>query len=172
MKYLMGLHYSEKPSKELIFSEDYLGFVDLHKGKLAEIDQYYRREEVTNFTPFRIVPVPVPSRHFRWSTKVRHSDDNYLSHVGNTAYFQFALDGAATAVQEGFMRHFKGDLFDYPVRQVDMVFQSQSFQGDDLDVLVWENDDDEDCLSAQIVKGKKQINFAKFYFYAKGKVNL
>ena len=164
-------YYSERPSKELFISDTYFGFIDLQKKKLTEIDQQYRREEVANFTPFRVVPEPVPSRHFRWRTQVRHSDDHYLSHVGNAGFFQFSLDGAAVAVQEGFMRHFKGDLFDYPVRQVDMVFQSQGFQGDDLDVLVWENGDEAKCLSAQIVRGTEQINFAKFYFYTKGTDN-
>ena len=93
---------------------------------------------------------PVQPHHFRSYTGVRHSDQNYIGHMGQVGLLNL-LDWCAAVVHQGFARHFSGDLLDYPVRQADLVYQGQSFHDDDLVVLVWDKEDEEDCLCTQLV---------------------
>ena len=128
----LSAHYSESPSTELLFSCYCFGSVDVKTKKLVKIDKDLKPEHSTSFPAFRINPDPVPLRHFRCRTLVRHSDENHLGNVNNAGLSKLCLDAAAAAVHQGFTRHFSGDLFDYPVRQADMVFQGQCFHGDNL----------------------------------------
>ena len=114
----------------------------------------------------------VPARHFRYTVRVAHSDTDYFRHLNNSHYLRFCMDAAAEAVKSGAFNNFTGDLFEYRLKDADLLYQAECHGGDELDIFVWEDDTKPNRLVFQIRKKACDVLFSNVTFYNKVKSNL
>ena len=107
------------------------------------------------------IPDP-PKDCFQWGTIVRFSDMDSNFHANQSVYIKFCFDCAATASLGGSLVHFTGDINAYPVLDISIDYLGESFAGDELIVVMWQDHKDVSKLSFSIykIKDKKQLTYA------------
>ena len=114
--------------------------------------------------PVRVQVIPVPVRHFRWRMRVAHSDTDVNQHVNQAMYCRYCTDAAASATHHGHLHYFRGDFYNYRVKQIDVLYQGEAFPDDELDVCVWEDENLANTLHFQILKGTSHVTFCTMLF--------
>ena len=130
---------------------------------------------LTNATQHKLIRVnviPVPARHFWYSVCVAHSDTDHLKHLNHSHYLRFCMDAAAEAVETGALKNFTGDLFEYKLKDADLLYQAECHAGDKLDIYLWEDETNRHQLHFQIKKNTQDVHFSSVTFYNKLKSNL
>ena len=74
------------------------------------------------------------------------------------------MDAAASATSQDHLQHFKGDLYNYKVKQINILYQDQALPDDELDVYVWEDENVSNTLHFQILNATKYIVFCTMLF--------
>ena len=120
----------------------------------------------------RVDVLPVPVRHFRYTVRVAHSDTDYFGHLNNSHYLRFCMDAAAQAVKSGTLNSFTGDLFEYRLKDADLLYQAECQVGDKLDIFIWEDETQRNRLVFQVRKNSSDVLFSTVTFYDKLKSNL
>lgn len=141
--------------------------IDMKTRKTVDITNAVRQHFGNALTgqALRIEVLPLPVRHFRYEVRVQHSVTDFLNHVNQSEFLRYCLDAAAQASHAGHLRNFTADLFEYRVRQADLLHQGEGFPGDTLDVAVWEDERRTDTLHFQIMKGTQRVLFCSVSFY-------
>ena len=114
--------------------------------------------------PVRVQVIPVPVRHFRWRMRVAHSDTDVNQHVNQAMYCRYCTDAAASATHHGHLHYFRGDFYNYRVKQIDVLYQGEAFPDDELDVCVWEDENLANTLHFQILNGTSHVTFCTMLF--------
>ena len=106
------------------------------------------------------IPEP-PKDCFQWRTIVRFSDMDSIFHANQSVYVKFCFDCATTASLSGKLVHFTGDINSYPVLDISIDYLGESFAGDELIVVMWQDHKDVSKLSFTIYKTKdrKQLTY-------------
>ena len=106
------------------------------------------------------IPEP-PKECFQWRTIVRFSDMDSNFHANQSVYVKFCFDCATTASLSGKLVHFTGDINSYPVLDISIDYLGESFAGDELIVVMWQDHKDVSKLSFTIYKTKdrKQLTY-------------
>ena len=97
--------------------------------------------------------------------KLCHSDSDDLGHTNGSTYIRLCCDAAANACNAGKLKNFSGDFFHYDVSSALIRYLGESFPGDELEVTVWEDHVELDCLYFHISNLKKLIFVAKFNYF-------
>ena len=129
-------------------------------------------ENATEHKLIRINAEPVPARHFRYRLRVAHSDTDHLNHTNQSNYLRFCMDAAAEAVKTGALSNFTGDLFEYKLKDADLLYQAECHAGDELDVCLWEDETDTNRLHFQIAKNTHDVLFSTVTYYNRVQSNL
>ena len=87
-------------------------------------------------------------------------DSNF--HANQSVYIKFCFACAVTASLGGSLVHFTGDINAYPVLDISIDYLRESFAGDELIVVMWQDHKDVSKLSLSIykIKDKKQLTYA------------
>lgn len=106
------------------------------------------------------IPEP-PKDCFQWRTIVRSSDMDTNFHANQSVYVKFCFDCATTASLSEKLVHFTGDINGYPVLDISIDYLRESFAGDELIVVMWQDHNDVSKLSFSIykTKDKKQLTY-------------
>ncbi len=116
-------------------------------------------------TSLNVSVVPTPKDAFCSTTKVVHSDIDYLQHSNQSSYIHFCFDAAAEATANNQLMHFKGDMFGYKMDRMEILHQGETFVGDILDIFVWEDMNLPDTLYFQIMQGDTPVFYSKTVFF-------
>ncbi|ELU04800.1 hypothetical protein CAPTEDRAFT_224013 [Capitella teleta] len=115
------------------------------------------------FEPFG--PLSPPADCFTYKLIVRHDDMDILFHANNAVYTKFAENCAAAATNAGFYRHFRDDICFYLVHKSSVIHVGESFAGDELEVITWQDDVDHNLLYFVTTKNGKDLCYHKFMFF-------
>ena len=146
--------------------------VDPVLRKAAPIDEDFRtrffasmKGSAPQIYPAMDVSWRIPNKHFRSSIRVRYDDMDFLFHTNQGLYFTYASECAAQAASSGFYTAIRDDICYYNVKMAYTVHQEESFAGDHLEVVTWEDHDNPLLLYFIITKKNKHIFFAKIEYY-------
>ena len=77
------------------------------------------------------------------------------------------MDAAAQAVKSGTLNSFSGDLFEYRLKDADLLYQAECQVGDKLDIFIWEDETQRNRLVFQVRKNSSDVLFSTVTFYDK-----
>jgi acyl-CoA thioesterase FadM len=106
------------------------------------------------------IPDP-PKNCFQWRTIVRFSDMDSNFHANQSVYVKFCFDCSTTASLSGNLAHFTGDINSYSLFDISIDYLGESFAGDELIIVMWQDHKDVSKLSFSIykTKDKKQLTY-------------
>ena len=105
-----------------------------------------------------------PNYCFEYPVHVRHSDTDSLYHSNQASYFLYCMDAATEGAKRGHFRLLKGDLLSYRIELLECMYRGESLPGDELNVSVWENEDNLSQLLSQMEKDGRVIWIGKIGF--------
>ncbi len=155
----------------MVISERLGVFINPKTGKSKQLpldEKTLLKNFETKKTTLRInLPAPPQNKYYKYILKVHASDIDHLYHVNNSVWMRYCMDAAAEAVQNGFFKCFKRDLFSYPVKKLDCIFNSEALAGDELTVLCWQEPSLklEDTIFFHVAKGSKDCMSCSIQFY-------
>ena len=82
------------------------------------------------------------------------------------------MDAAAEAVKAGALNNFTGDMFEYNLKNADLLYQAECHAGDELDICLWEDETNRHQLHFRIKQNTRDVLFSSVTFYGKLKSNL
>lgn len=98
------------------------------------------------------------------SVSGRHVDFN--NHVNSSAYLEFCFDCLAEAVPTGFCANMTDSIFKYPVRRYSILYLKESKLDDNIDTIVWQDDNNPWVFHFHVLKNIDQlICQAQLQFY-------
>ena len=110
---------------------------------------------------------------FSHSVRIRPSDMDWNSHTNHNSYIRLCTDVATVASKNGgHFKHFTGDICDYHVRRLRILYAGESSMGDLLLVRVWEKQGVDDTLCFVISKNLKPILHCSMQFFKNTKSQL
>ena len=143
-----------------------LAYINPSTSRVLPIADTELKNSIPGTSLIRIPLISIPERHFLWRMRVTHSDTDYANHVNQSSYLRFCLNAAAAAADEGFLKTFKKDIFEYKLKETDLLYQDEAFVGQNLDVFVWESADRPNSLFFQIKRNDANILCGTISFYA------
>ncbi|XP_078661782.1 uncharacterized protein LOC144905848 [Branchiostoma floridae x Branchiostoma belcheri] len=110
--------------------------------------------DMSNVKPAFVYPVTVPP-----------SDIDLNMHTNQSQYVRYCFNCAAAAAKRGAYSIISGDLLDYDLRSVDLLYQKESQEGDTLRIESWEDIREPDTIKFQVKKGDDNILQCKMSFH-------
>ncbi|CAH1241126.1 Hypp6312 [Branchiostoma lanceolatum] len=101
---------------------------------------------------------------FVYPVTVAPSDIDANMHTNQSQYARYCFNCAATGAKKGAYSIISGDLLDYDVISVDLLYQKESREGDSLRVESWEDAKEPDTLKFQVKRGEDNILQCKMRF--------
>ena len=160
-------------NQELARSVKKITFMDRKTRKVVEVPKYLRenfksgRKDIA----FPLVDVSEPPMScFVTKRKVQYSDLDLLQHVNSCIYIDWCMDAACEAVARQKLANFTHDLAEYRIQKIDMLFMSECFALEEVEVSVWEKEGCKHTLLCEVSKtdadGKKRrVTFCSLTFY-------
>jgi len=105
-----------------------------------------------------------PSTAKAFKVYVNRSDQDWNNHTNWSCYVRFALDGLHHHVKHGLVSGFS-DLEMRGIKRMELSYSGQSFDGDSLDVFVWNDDVDVNKVRTHVEKDGKLIFQGTFEYY-------
>ena len=129
--------------QELVTCFKKITFIDSKTRKVAPVPNYFlenfKAQSGTRRKPFPIVPVEeAPVSSFVTKRRVQHSDHDYFQHVNSCVYIEWCMDAASEAVARGKLANFEQDLAEYRIHEMHLLFLSECFALDEVEIRVWE----------------------------------
>lgn len=127
--------------------------------KVVRIDNKSRRPVVNpswfvdKYSKFKATDIPVelsksleimepPNDCYKMIVTVRYSDLDSNLHTNQSVYIKFCFDCATMASERGQLRHFTGDISWFPVIYMSVDYLGESFVGDEILVVLWQDFND------------------------------
>jgi acyl-CoA thioesterase FadM len=118
--------------------------------------------------PVEKVPTDPEKVVARYDMRVRWNDTDGYKHTNYLSYVKFCFDAAQDAVANGKYSAFSGDILQYDVKAVEMLYKAESKATDLLTVLSWEDDADPFNIHFSMHKDDDSIVYqSRVEFYSK-----
>ena len=72
--------------------------------------------------------------------QVPWSDIDGYRHTNYIAYIRYCDNAAMDAMEHSFLTAFQGDIYDYEIKKISLLYQKESKAGEELCVSVWEDE--------------------------------
>ena len=92
----------------------------------------------------------IPSKVYRTTYSVRRSDLDGYMHVNAGVYLRICHDAMCETGLAGSFRELDGDLGGFRIGKIRSVYINEANYGDTLDVLLWENEDNNKIINGMI----------------------
>lgn len=112
------------------------------------------------------IPASIPERHFVHNVTVRFADLDFLFHSNQGSYLLYALECAAQAAAKGFYSKIHGDIAFYPAKTAFGMHVTESFAGDVLKVVTWENEENPMLLHFTMKRKDVDVYYGKVEFFS------
>ncbi|XP_078658023.1 uncharacterized protein LOC144903579 isoform X1 [Branchiostoma floridae x Branchiostoma belcheri] len=122
----------------------------------------YLTSSVRTVQPF---DVPKSTKFFRYSEVVPPRDTDTYNHTTLSSYIWYGMDCATLGARSKAYSVIRGDIDNYDLKMLEVLYQKESTEGDVLDVESWEDQDSPDTLRFQIKKGDENITQLTMQFY-------
>ena len=110
----------------------------------------------------------IPNDAHRLSYRVRTSDLEWSRRINAAYHSRICQDAMYDASISGAFRGLSGDLGHYWIRQVKSLYMNETHAGDDLDILVWQDEGCDWLLNAVIQKQGKDVYQVSVEYSAPG----
>ncbi len=97
--------------------------------------------------------------------KVVFSDLDDFGHVNNAAYLRMCLDCAMLSIQNGHLKHFHDDVDQHKASKVSVLYVSEAFVNDILDVHIWEDSHSGNTLHFQVKRSNAVSCYISIEFH-------
>ena len=161
--------------QELVTCFKKLTFMNIKTKKVAPVPNYFLESfKVRSATSSKQVPmVPVedaPAFAFVTKRRVQHSDHDYFQHANSCVYIEWCMDAASEAVARGKLANFEQDLAEYRIHEMHLLFLSECFALDEVEIRVWEKPDCKHTLLFDVTKidennKRVRVTFCILKFY-------
>ncbi|KAI8495735.1 hypothetical protein Bbelb_267070 [Branchiostoma belcheri] len=101
---------------------------------------------------------------FVYPVTVAPSDIDLNMHTNQSQYVRYCFNCAAAGAKRGAYSIISGDLLDYDLRSVDLLYQRESREGDTLCIESWEDIREPDTIKFQVKRGNDNILQCKMSF--------
>ncbi|XP_078661902.1 uncharacterized protein LOC144905945 [Branchiostoma floridae x Branchiostoma belcheri] len=102
---------------------------------------------------------------FVYPVTVAPSDIDRNMHTNQSQYVRYCFNCAAAGAKRGAYSIISGDLLDYDLQSVDLLYQRESREGDTLRIESWEDIREPDTIKFQVKKGDDNILQCKMSFH-------
>jgi len=141
--------------------------VDTNSGRSQPLPDWWKQKYVTKgegVGPLRFSTYEKPATAKAFRVYVSRSDQGVYNHTNWSCYVRFALDGLHHHVKHGLVSGFP-DLEKRGIKRMELSYSGQSFDGDSLDVFVWNDANDVNKVGTHIEKDGKLIFQGIFEYY-------
>ena len=159
---------NEENGDKLVHNVNQVVTVDPATRKPTSLPDWWKndyKDKVVENERLVVRPFEKPSDYYKFDLKVLWSDTDGYRHTNYVSYIRFCFDAAMSAVNDGALSAFSGDILDYPVKSMSMAYRSECRAGDILDIACWEKEDTSNTLCFDISKDGNSIfqNTIEFY---------
>ena len=105
---------------------------DQFSGAVVENERLVIRKEPLLTGPDRLMA--------KYSLRVRWNDTDLYKHTNYLSYVKFTMDAAQDAVARGHYEGFSGDILQYHVKTIQMLYVAETVANDQLTVFSWQSD--------------------------------
>ena len=143
--------------------------IDPASGKSTKLDTSYK-EDISKYStmdlPIKLARYTKPDKAYVYNMQMSSSDCDLLNHVNHASNIRFCMDAASDACKAGVIVGFPGDFDEYDVRQIDILHDRQVYEGDNLNIVVWENQEQELTLHFLLEREGSTVTSVTIYFYS------
>ncbi|CAC5382094.1 unnamed protein product [Mytilus coruscus] len=120
-----------------------LAFIDNKTRRPVNNPEWYlNKNSHIQGVPSELLKMPLPEQPpevFEYRTVVRYSDLDSNYHANYSLYVKSCMDCVTTASIDKKLVHFSGDMCWYPVTFSSVDFLGESFVGDKIIIVMWQN---------------------------------
>ncbi|XP_078575061.1 uncharacterized protein LOC144861191 [Branchiostoma floridae x Branchiostoma japonicum] len=109
--------------------------------------------------------VPKSTNSYQYSVVVAPRDTDSYHHTNQKSYICYCMDCASLGARNGAYSLLTGDLSNYDLKKVAVLYQKESLEGDVLDIESWEDQGSPGTLRFQVKKGNENITQLTMQFY-------
>jgi len=140
---------SAKDKRIMAVNERFLVFIDQKTRQKVSIPEQIKETygHLAKGSKKKLpVPPPKPVHAFHTEAIVCHSDTDILYHTNHASYLRFCIDCATEATANNYFSSIPGDFMACEISDVVIAYKAESFPGDHLDILTWEDDKQKNIL--------------------------
>ncbi len=142
--------------------------VDKSTRKPTKILDWWREKYescVIGNQKLQVAPLQRPSETSNYQVKVPWRDVDGYKHTNYLSYISFSLDAAMDGLVQGRFAKFHGDIYNYHVKKLQVLYKNETLAGDLLDIGVWENEEDPYLLHFDTRKDDNTVFQCSIEFY-------
>ncbi|KAK7093054.1 uncharacterized protein [Littorina saxatilis] len=143
-------------------------YVNRHTGRSATLPDWLvnkytstLREKISVELPKTVPRVPLSASSY--DVMVAESDVDHNNHTNNASYIRYCSDAVHSAVKKGRLPRLEPDASNFPLLDLQAVYLGQSWMGDKLRVLLWQQEDQQDAICFVIKRKRKEQETVIFY---------
>ncbi len=146
-------------TKELLYTNvTSLFLVDSETRRPTPVPSEFRGFLGTRKYPVEMVKrLEIPSKVYRTTYSVRRSDLDGYMHVNAGVYLRICHDAMCEAGLSGSFRELDGDLGGFRIGKIRSLYISEANYGDTLDILLWENEDNNKIINGIIQRKGRNV---------------